>query len=147
MNKSRNNKVNKILKKIEIPNTYEKSNFGIKKRISPLPLSTRNYKSIISIYEKNGNDPNFKNRNIITNDKTLINNTANSNSGFNIYKKKEEHKTIYANNPNITGPYSKPKCFYKDKKFNGISSKQLFNKPNRLINVQNEKKAKYKNII
>ena len=145
--KSRNNKENKILKKIEIPKTYEKSNYGIKKRMSPLPLSTRNYTSTMSIYEKNGNDVKFKNRNTITNDKRLINNTGNSNSGFNTYKKKEERKSIYANNPNITGPYSKPKCFYKDKKFNGISAKHLFNKPNKLINVENEKKAEYNNII
>ena len=43
-------------------------------------------------------------------------------------------------NPNFTGPYSKPKCLYKDKKYNGISTKKLFSNSNDLSNNENEKK-------
>ena len=146
--KSRNNKLNKILKKIEIPKTYQKTNyFGINKRISPLPLSTRNHTSIVSIYEKKGKNDNFKQRNTIDNNKLFnnINNNVNSNCIFNTYKKKDEHKSNYANNPSFTGPYSKPKCIYKDKKLNGISAKQLFNKPNEINNIEKVKKIEIKN--
>ena len=137
--KSRNNKLNKILKKIEIPKTYQKSNYcGINKRISPLPLSTRNNTSIVSIYEKKGTNANFNHSNTISDNKLFnnINNNTNSKCIFNTYKKKDEHKSIYANNPSFTGPYSKPKCIYKDKKIKGISAKQLFNKPNEITNIK-----------
>ena len=140
---SRNNKINKMLKKISLPKT---NYFGIKKRISPLPLSTRNYTSIISVYETNNQNTNNNDNNTLTNENIFnsinninnINNVVNSNSVFSTCKKKDEHKSIYAN-PNFTGPYSKPKCLYKDKKFNGISAKKLFNKSNEMISEENEK--------
>ena len=140
---SRNNKINKMLKKISLPKT---NYFGIKKRISPLPLSTRNYTSIISVYEINNKNTNNNDNNTLTNENIFnsinninnINNVVNSNSVFSTCKKKDEHKSIYAN-PNFTGPYSKPKCLYKDKKFNGISAKKLFNKSNEMISEENEK--------
>ena len=72
----------------------------------------------------------------------LFNNVINdtSNSIFNTYRKPENgYKLIYVN-PNFTGPYSKPKCLYKDKKYNGISAKKLFSNSNDLSNNENEKK-------
>ena len=48
------------------------------------------------------------------------NNTITSNSLFKTSKKQDGIKTIYVN-PNFIGPYTKPKCIYKDKKYNGIS--------------------------
>ena len=145
--------MNKILKKIEVPKTYQKINyFGIKKRVSPLPLSTRNCTSIITIYNNNNKnkdkDNNMEKRNTIWNENNLnsINNNINSNSQtiFKTYKKKDETKSIFSN-ANFPGPYTKPKCIYKDKKLNGILAKRLFNNLNELTNIENEKKNELQN--
>ena len=41
-------------------------------------------------------------------------------------------------NSNLTGPYSKPKCFDK-KRYNGISVKNLFNRSNETLENEKEK--------
>ena len=127
---SRFTKIDNIAKKIEISKKSKNNYFGIKKRGSP--LSTRNYTSIISFYEdmnKNNNNKNISNSN---------RNIFNNNSVFYSSKKPENgFKSIYVN-PNFTGPYSKPKCIYKDKKLNGLSARKLFNKSNEMINKEKE---------
>jgi hypothetical protein len=135
---SRFTKIENISKKIEISKRNKNNYFGIKKRGSP--LSTRNYTSIISFYENmdKNNDKNISNsnRNIFNsiNSKSI----APNNSVFYSSKKPENgFKSIYVN-PNFTGPYSKPKCIYKDKKLNGLSARKLFNKSNELINKEKE---------
>ena len=132
-------KIQNIAKKIEISKKNKNNYFGIKKRGSP--LSTRNYTSIISFYE-NMNKNNNKNT---CNSNRNIFNSINSNSiapnksVFYSNKKPESGlKSIYVN-PNFTGPYSKPKCIYKEKKLNGLSARKLFNKSNEVINKEKEK--------
>ena len=131
---------NKLEKFSKIIKLYKKSNFfaSNNKRNSPVSLSTRNKNSLISTYENNKNsmtNNTISNGNIFNN---VINDT--SNSIFNTYRKPESgYKLIYVN-PNFTGPYSKPKCLYKDKKYNGISAKKLFSNSNDLSNNENEKK-------
>ena len=136
---SRFTKIQNISKKIEISKKSKNNYFGIKKRGSP--LSTRNYTSIISFYEnmnKNNNkNSSNSNRNIFNSINS--NSIAPNNSVFYSSKKPENgFKSIYVN-PNFTGPYSKPKCIYKDKKLNGLSARKLFNKSNELINKEKEK--------
>jgi len=136
---SRNTKIQNIEKKIEIPKYIKKNNyFGIKKK-NP-PLSTRNYNSIISIYEnarKNSinNNINSSNGNLFL---SLNNNTISCNSVFSSYKKPENgFKSIYVNS-NFTGPYSKPKC-YDNNRYKGVSVKKLFSKSNEYIENEKEK--------
>jgi len=136
---SRFTKIQKIAKKIEISKKSKNNYFGIKKRGSP--LSTRNYTSIISFYEnmnKNNNNKNISNSNRNIFNSINSNSIAPNNSVFYSSKKPENgFKSIYVN-PNFTGPYSKPKCIYKDKKLNGLSARKLFNKSNELINKEQE---------
>ena len=119
-------------KKIEVTKKKNKNNyFGIKKRGSP--LKPENYTSIISFYEncnkKENNDKSIEN----LFSKTSDNNIFPTNSIFYSSKKPESRlKSIYVNY-NFTGPYSKPKCIYKEKKLKGVSAKKLFNKPNEFI--------------
>ena len=136
---SRFTKIQNIAKKIEISKKSKNNYFGIKKRGSP--LSTRNYTSIISFYENMNKNNNKNSSNSNKNIFNSINNNciAPNNSVFYSSKKPENgFKSIYVN-PNFTGPYSKPKCIYKDKKLNGLSARKLFNKSNELINKEKEK--------
>ena len=136
---SRFTKIDNIAKKIEISKKSKNNYFGIKKRGSP--LSTRNYTSIISFYEdmnKNNNNKNISNSNRNIFNSINNNSIAPNNSVFYSSKKPENgFKSIYVN-PNFTGPYSKPKCIYKDKKLNGLSARKLFNKSNEMINKEKE---------
>ena len=136
---SRFTKIDNIAKKIEISKKSKNNYFGIKKRGSP--LSTRNYTSIISFYEdmnKNNNNKNSSNSNRNIFNSINNNSIAPNNSVFYSSKKPENgFKSIYVN-PNFTGPYSKPKCIYKDKKLNGLSARKLFNKSNEMINKEKE---------
>ena len=80
----------------------------------------------------------FINTNINTKN---INNYETSNSALNTNIKPEGgFKPIFVN-PNLTGPYSKPKGLYAEKKYNHIPGKKLFaNNLNNLSNIQNEEK-------
>lgn len=102
---------NNSTKNIEIPIISKKpSYYLIKKRKSPVYI--RNHISTMSFNNSNGE---------------VNNNTMITNNYLNSYKKPESGcKSIYIN-PSMTGPYSKPKGLYKDKKYNGISAKKLFN--------------------
>ena len=80
-----------------------------KKRKSPVYI--RNHIATMSFNNSNGEGSN----------------TMTTNNNFTSYKKPESaYKSIYIS-PNMNGPYSKPKGLYKDRKYNGISAKKLFN--------------------
>ena len=144
-------KIENYSKKIEIPKRSKNNYFGIKKRGSP--FTTRNFTSIIGFYEnyhkkKNNNEKKSTNKiNSVNNNISngnLFNSSSNNmiipnNSVFYTSKKPEVgFKSIYVN-PNFTGPYSKPKCIYKDKKLKIISARKLFSKSNENINKVEEK--------
>ena len=130
---SRNNQLNKFAKRIEVMKLYKK-NKCLENKKGNSPLTTRNCTTIISLYENN--------KNSINNGNTYNNLNSNevSNSIFNTYKKAENgYKSIYVN-PNFTGPYTKPKCIYRDKKFNGITGRKLFSNSNEHSNNEKENK-------
>ena len=105
---------------IQIPIISKKPKYLVKKKRSP--ISTREYLSSVSI-NNNSNEDIFNNEY----NKNVMKSTL-----FKSYKKPEsEKKSIYVN-PNMTGPYSKPKgiSINKDKKYFGISAKKLFNNSN-----------------
>ena len=144
-------KIENYSKKIEIPKRSKNNYFGIKKRGSP--FTTRNFTSIIGFYEnyhkkKNNNEKKSTNKiNSVNNNISngnLFNSSSNNmiipnNSVFYTSKKPEVgFKSTYVN-PNFTGPYSKPKCIYKDKKLKIISARKLFSKSNENINKVEEK--------
>ena len=136
---SKNGKTERdIPQKIEVCKYIKKPNyFGIKKRNAP--LSTRNNNMIMTQYEKvkkhSVNNINRSNGNLFNN---ISSNTVCSNSIFNSCKKPENaFKSLYVNS-NLTGPYSKPKCFDK-KRYNGVSVKNLFNKSNEIVENEKEK--------
>ena len=130
---SRNNQLNKFAKRIEVMKLYKKNNC-LENKKGNSPLTTRNYTTIISLYE-NG-------KNTASNGNTYNNSNNNevSNPIFNTYKKPESgYKSIYLN-PTFTGPYTKPKCIYKDKIFNGITGRKLFSNSNEHSNNEKENK-------
>ena len=130
---SRNNQLNKFAKRIEVMKLYKKNNC-LENKKGNSPLTTRNYTTIISLYE-NG-------KNTASNGNTYNNSNNNevSNPIFNTYKKPESgYKSIYLN-PTFTGPYTKPKCIYKDKKFNGITGRKLFSNSKEHSNNEKENK-------
>ena len=105
---------------IQIPIISKKPKYLVKKKRSP--ISTKDYLSSVSV-NNNSNEDIFNNEY----NKTVMRSTL-----INSYKKPEsEIKSIYVN-PNMTGPYSKPKgiSINKDKKYFGISAKKLFNNSN-----------------
>ena len=113
-----NNKLGKLSKNIEIPK--KKNNFFLewKKFI---------YTFINNVYYfYNNNNDNNKKRILNNNSSGALFNIINTNNNitsnflFKTSKKQDWIKTIYVN-PNFTEPYTKPKCIYKDKKYNGIS--------------------------
>ena len=121
------NKIENSSKKIEIRRKNKNNYFGIKKK--GLPLTTRNYTSIITFYnnfnrKKSNND--MSNGNIFN---SITNNMIIPNNSFYYSSKKPENglKSIYVNH-NFIGPYSKPKCIDKEKKI--IFPRKLFNKSN-----------------
>ena len=150
-NASQKESNNNLLKKGKIENNSPKrmgskyckiNNYvGIKKR--NVPMTTRNCNSIVSLYEKANkksvNSINKNNVNLFNSLNNLSSNTFAYNPVFNSCKKPENgFKSIFANS-NITGPYSKPKCFDK-KKYKGVSVKKLFNKSDEIL--ENEKEEK-----
>lgn len=113
---------------IQIPIISKKPKYLVKKKRSP--ISTREYLSSVSI-NNNSNEDIFNNE---------YNKTAMKTTLFKSYKKPEsEIKSIYVN-PNMTGPYSKPKgiSINKDKKYFGISAKKLFNNSNDNLKIVKE---------
>ncbi len=82
----------------------------------------------------------FNNTNININTKN-INNYETPNSALNTNIKTEGgFKSIFVN-PNLTGPYSKPKGLHVEKKYNHILGKKLFaNNSNILTNNLKEEK-------
>ena len=113
---------------IQIPIISKKHKYLIKKPRSP--ISKRDYLSSVSI-NNNSNEDIFNN----PYNKTIMKSTL-----FKSYKKPEsEIKSIYVN-PNMTGPYSKPKgiSINKEKKYFGISAKKLFNNSNDNLNIVKE---------
>ena len=130
---SRNNPLNKFAKRIEVMKLYKKNNY-LENQKGNSPSTTRNYTTIISLYENNKKSTN--NGNTLNN----LNSNEVSNSIFSTYKKPENgFKSLYVN-PNFTGPYTKPKCIYKDKKFNGITGRKLFCNSNEHSNNEIENK-------
>jgi hypothetical protein len=122
-NISRINKIENTSKNLEIQ-------IPIKSKKKKSPISTREYLSSVSA-NNNSNEDLFNNKD----NKTIIKSTL-----FKSYKKPgSEIKSIYVN-PNMTGPYSKPKgiSINKDKKYFGISAKKLFNNSNDNLNIVKE---------
>ena len=145
---SRNSKIERFIKKIEISKLYHKNYLNKKGNIN-LPLSTRNKNETISPYNynKKSSEVNntISNENIFNNTNIIIKNNMikyeASNSAFNTNIKPEGgFKSIFVN-PNLTGPYSKPKCLHIEKKYNRISARKLFsNNSNDISNNMKEKK-------
>ena len=118
-------KIANSTKKIDIPYTKTPIRFFGNKINSP--IYTRNHVSCMIL--------NSSNKNI--NDYTVNNS---NNPLLNSCKKPESIiKKIYIN-PNMTGPYSKPKGINKDKKYIGMSARKLFNKSNYYMRVKSDKK-------
>ena len=113
---------------IQIPIISKNQKYLVKKKRSP--ISTREFLSSVSV-NNNSNEDIFNN----AYNKTVMKSTL-----FKSYKKPEsEIKNIYVN-PNMTGPYTKPKgiSINKDKKYVGISAKKLFNNSNDNLNIVKE---------
>ena len=110
--------------KIEIPFITKKPLYYItKKRKSPIYI--RNNFKAITFNNSNGE----------------IEPSLNTNTVLNSYRKPDRGlKSLYIN-PNITGPYSKPKGLNKEKKYIGISSKKLFDNSDLYLSPIKAKKV------
>ena len=113
---------------IQIPIISKRTKYIVKKKRSP--ITTREYLTSVSI-NNNSNEDIFN---------SAYNKTVMKRTLFKSYKIPEnEIKSIYVN-PNMTGPYSKPKgiSINKEKKFFGITAKRLFNNSNDNLNIVKE---------
>ena len=117
-------KVKQSTKKIDIPRISKKPLcYFVQKRNSP--INNRNFISGISLNKSNGE----------------ANNTLPTNYFINSNVKPENGRKSVNINSNMTGPYSKPKGLYKEKKYIGISPKRLFNN-SYLNNIKEELEGK-----
>ena len=118
-------KIKNTSKKIEIPFITKKPLYYItKKRKSPIYI--RNNFQAITFNNSNGE----------------IEPTLNTNTVLNSYRKPDTGLKSSYINPNITGPYSKPKGLNKDKKYIGISAKKLFSNSDLYLSPIKDKKNK-----
>ena len=105
---------------------------------------------ILYIKLKQNNELDFGNYNIIirnnfqaitfNNSNGEIEPTLNTNTVLNSYRKPDIGLKSSYINPNITGPYSKPKGLNKDKKYIGISAKKLFSNSDLYLSPIKDKK-------